>query len=296
MIEIAGHPVPIPSGALYDRYRSNTPLETIASEHPKLNLDWFRTIQRELVHIGFDTYSPNFYYKSNRISALYTADIDQLRAHMPPAVREVSPPLQVWPGRGLVVLTAYDYEVCDNDPYRELAISVVTARPGGWNLGPISLMVQALRGDFWGYVYQLPVDTELARVRGVVGYNLPKWLTRIERLSRPDTVVFQATDAKTGVPDLTLTGTRISEVSSAPKLVTTRFSNLNASGSLTEGHAVSHQLLHATSTRSDMFKVTLGQGPMSDLLRRFDLGMLIRYEYVPEFQSVLYAPTPLPSP
>jgi len=36
-----------------------------------------------------------------------------------------------------------------------------------------------MTNDFWGYVLKLPVDTELARVRGVVGYNLPKWLTEI---------------------------------------------------------------------------------------------------------------------
>lgn len=98
---------------------------------------------------------------------------------MPAMVLAAVRPLQVWPGRGLVALTAYRYRYCDNDRYNEVGLSIVTSRPHATGFGPFTLLAQSMSNNFWGYVLKLPVDTELARVRGVVGYNLPKWLTEI---------------------------------------------------------------------------------------------------------------------
>ena len=64
IIDIAGHAVPVAAGGLYDRFRSNPPLSVIAAEAPELDLSWFKGIQKEKVAIGFDSYSPNFYYKN----------------------------------------------------------------------------------------------------------------------------------------------------------------------------------------------------------------------------------------
>ncbi|MCP5721726.1 hypothetical protein NL330_27080, partial [Klebsiella pneumoniae] len=83
------------------------------------------------------------YYKNSRVTAIYTADLAQLKALMPPKVLAQVQPLQIWPGRGLVVLTAYAYEYCDNDSYNEVGLSVVTNRPGRANLGPFSLVGQS---------------------------------------------------------------------------------------------------------------------------------------------------------
>ena len=79
MIDIAGHPVPVVAGGLYDRYRSNPPLSVIQAEAPDVDLSWFRTLSKTKVDIGFDTWSPNFYYRNTRITAIFTADIDRLR-------------------------------------------------------------------------------------------------------------------------------------------------------------------------------------------------------------------------
>ena len=110
IIEIAGNPVPVIAGGLYDRYRSNPPLSVIAAEAPELDLGWFKGLKKTKVDIGFESWSPNFYYKNSRITAVFTADLDRLKELMPERVREVAQPLQVWPGRGLVALTAYAYE------------------------------------------------------------------------------------------------------------------------------------------------------------------------------------------
>lgn len=100
---------------------------------------------------------------------------------------------------------------------------------------------------------KLPVNTELAKVRGVVGFNLPKWLTSIDLKDREKSVVFEIKDSETGQVDVTLD----------------------------------------TSTNADAVKLTLGDGSLAAYIKALKLGKMLRYEYVPDFQSALYVPKPL---
>lgn len=292
-IDIAGHTVPVVKGGLYDRYRSNPPLSVIAAELPDVDLSWFKGLEKHKVDIGFESYSPNFYYKNSRVTAVYTADLDALRALMPPEVMATVQPLQVWPGRGLIAFTAYTYEHCDNDAYNEVAVSIITNKPGKSNLGPFTLIGQSMSGDFWGYVLKLPVNTELARVRGVVGYNLPKWLTGIDRKEGEQSVVYDITDSQTGKVDVSFKAKKLNGLSHDVDIVTSSFTNLDHQGRLAYGYAVSRQLSHGSSRDADSATLTLGDGSLSNYLRALKLGKMMKYEYVPEFQSALYAPKPL---
>lgn len=294
-IDIAGHTVPVVKGGLYDRYRSNPPLSVIAAELPDVDLSWFKGLEKHKVDIGFESYSPNFYYQNSRVTAVYTADLDALRALMPPEVMATVQPLQVWPGRGLIAFTAYTYEHCDNDAYNEVALSIITNKPGKSNLGPLTLIGQSMSGDFWGYVLKLPVNTELARVRGVVGYNLPKWLTGIDRKEDAQSVVYDITDSQTGKVDVSFKAKKLNGLSHDVDIVTSSFTNLDHQGRLAYGYAVSRQLSHGSSRDADSATLTLGDGSLSNYLRALKLGKMMKYEYVPEFQSALYAPKPLAS-
>ncbi|WP_431061417.1 MULTISPECIES: acetoacetate decarboxylase (ADC) [Pseudomonas] len=292
-IDIAGHPVPVVKGGLYDRFRSNPPLSVIAAEVPGVDLSWFKGLEKHKVDIGFESYSPNFYYQNSRVTAIYTADLDRLRALMPPEILATVQPLQVWPGRGLIAFTAYTYEHCDNDAYNEVAVSIITNKPGKANLGPLTLIGQSMSEDFWGYVLKLPVNTELARVRGVVGYNLPKWLTGIDRKENGQSVIYEISDSQTGKPDVSFTAKKLDKLSRDEDIVTSSFTNLDHQGQLAYGYAVSRQLSHGSSRDADAATLTLGDGSLSNYLRDLKLGKMLKYEYVPEFQSALYAPKPL---
>lgn len=292
---IAGQQIPVVAGGLYDRYHSNPPLSVIAAEAPTLDLSWFKELKKTKVDMGFESYSPNFYYQNSRVTAIFTADLERLRELMPAEVLEQVQPLQIWPGRGLVALTAYAYEYCDNDSYNEIALSIVTNKPGSTNLGPISLIGQSLSKDFWGYVLKLPVNTELARVRGVVGYNLPKWLTGINRRETDKSVVFEILDSQTGSVDVTLETAKLDDLSNEVGLVTNSFTNLSHHGELSYGYAVSRQQSHASSIDDETVKLMLSNGSLSTYIKSLQLGEMIKYEYVPQFQSALYAPAPLQS-
>ncbi|AZT83883.1 acetoacetate decarboxylase (ADC) [Marinobacter sp. NP-4(2019)] len=295
VIDIAGHDVPVVKEGLYDRFRSNPPLSVIEEESPDTDLSWFKTLEKTKVNIGFESYSPNFYYENSKVTAIYTADLDRLRELMPDEVLEQVEPLQVWPGRGLVALTAYAYHYCDNDSYNEISLAIVTNKPGDSNLGPISLISQSMSKDFWGYVLKLPVDTELARVRGVVGYNLPKWLTGIQYRENAESLTFEVMDQETGELDFVLETAKLDDVSEEPSLVTNSFTNIDQEGELTYGYAVSRQLSYASSMSDDTVNLTLGDGGFSRYIKSLDLGEMVRYDYVPDFQSALYAPESLAS-
>lgn len=292
-ISMAGQQVPVVKGGLYDRFRSNPPLSVVAAEAPDVDLSWFKQLKKEKVDIGFESYSPNFYYKNSRVTAIFTADLDQLRSLIPPKVLESVQPLQVWPGRGLVALTAYTYRYCDNDSYNEIGLSVIINRPGSSSFGPFTLLSQSMSNDFWGYVLKLPVDTELARVRGVVGYNLPKWLTEINYRETDKSVVVEIFDSATKKLDLTIETQKLGDLSSKETFVKNSFSNVDQKGVLTSGYSLSRQLSHASSTSAESVKLTLTEGSLSSYIKALKLGKLVRYEYVPEFQGALYAPKPL---
>lgn len=292
-INLAGREVPVVKGGLYDRFRSNPPLSVIASEAPDVDLSWFKQLKKEKVDIGFESYSPNFYYKNSRVTAIFTADLAKLKELMPAKVLEQVQPLQVWPGRGLIALTAYTYRYCDNDSYNEIGLSVVTNRPGSTSFGPFTLMRQSMSDDFWGYVLKLPVNTELARVRGVVGYNLPKWLTDITFKETDKSVVVEIFDSETKKLDVTLETQKLTDLSSKETLVTNSFTNVDQKGQLTTGYSVSRQLSHASSSSAESVHLTLTEGSLSAYIKALKLGKLVKYEYVPEFQGALYSPKPL---
>lgn len=294
-IDIGGQAVPVVAGGLYDRFRSNPPLSVIAHEAPDVDLSWFKTLSKQRVNIGFESYSPNFYYKDSSITAVFTADIARLRELILPEVRARVQPLQIWPGRGVVALTAYAYHYCDNDAYNELSLSIVTNQPGSANLGPLSLLGQSRSKSFWGYVLKLPVNTELARVRGVVGYNLPKWLSAIHYRDSEQSLRFQLDDASTGKPDVIFEGKKLPDVSREVAMVTNSFTNVDKQGRLTTGYSIARQLSHASSMDADDIKLTLSDGNLSTYIKSLKLGKMLRYEFVPEFQAALYAPQLLAS-
>lgn len=86
---------------------------------------------------------------------------------------------------------------------------------------------------------KLPVNTELARVRGVVGYDLPKWLTAIDCRETDKRLVFEIADSETGRLDLVFEVEKLAELSNDPELVTNSFINIGHDGELAYGYAVS---------------------------------------------------------
>ncbi|KAJ5969561.1 hypothetical protein N7501_005809 [Penicillium viridicatum] len=200
-VEFGGQRVDVPKGGYYDCYRMNPNLDEVARD-PAVgpDIDFFRKFPKTLVdsRVG-RIYAPNFYYRTKSVQLVLLAPIDSLRSKLPAPLE----PITALPGYGLVALTFYSYLVCDNDPYNEVSIAIIVRQPGKGSYSTTQLLSSIWNRTFYGYVLALPVDTEIARVRGVYGYQLPKWLAHIN-LEMDENNIKADVTAADGSPDLML--------------------------------------------------------------------------------------------
>jgi len=173
-VEFGGQKVHVRKGGYYNRFHEHPDLDAVARDPAAENIDFFRRIPKQKVEscVG-PVWAPNLYYRSSSVQLLMTAPLNRLRSALPMPLT----PFRGLPGHGLVALTFFSYAVCYNDPYDEVSVAVLLSRPGSRLPHGIELLRQARRRSFYAHVLALPVTTEIARVRGVSGYQLPKWKT-----------------------------------------------------------------------------------------------------------------------
>ncbi len=288
-IEFGGQTVAVPRGGYYDRFRMNPDLDEVARDPAAGDIDFFRRIPKQQVatRVG-PSWAPNFYYRSSSVQLLFLAPADRLRAALPVPLE----PLRAMPGYGLVALTFFSYAVCDNDPYDEVSIAVVIRRPGARGPHALELLDAVRRRSFFAHVLALPVTTEIARVRGVYGYQLPKWLAPIEVTIGSD--VQAAIAAGDGKPDLTL---------SAPAPSFKDVPSQSRLGANTMIHRIDGQW-HRTIVQSNTLSfaqrllprdviLTRAGGPLTELLDGLGASTMLRLDVVRDAQLVLNMPTPM---
>ena len=285
-VEFGGQKVEVPEGGYYDRFRMNPDLDEVARDPAAGNIDFFRRIPKQLVttRIG-PTWAPNFYYRSSNLQLLFLAPMARLQPMLPMPLE----PLKALPGRGLVALTFSSYTVCDNDPYNEVSIAIVIRRPGARGSHALELLRDIRWRSFFAHVLALPVDTEIARVRGLYGYQLPKWRARIAADIGADVTASIA--AMDGAPDLAL---------SAPLPSLRTAASQSQMGTNTMIHLIDGEW-HQTSVQSNTLsfaqrlfprdvKLVRSGGPMSQLLDGLGARTIVRFDVVKDAQLVLNMP------
>jgi len=288
-VEFAGQQVKVPKGGYYDRFRMNPDLGEVARDPAAGNIDFFRRIPKVMTatRVG-PTWAPNFYYRTGSAQLLMLAPIRKLRTMLPAPLE----PLRALPGHGLVALTFFTYPVCDNDPYNEVSVAVVVRRPGARGPHMLELLDSMRRRSFHAHVLALPVDTEIARVRGVHGYQLPKWLADIRvDIGGEVTAGISALD---GTPDVALSVPlpRLRKVASQSHMTT------NTSVNLVDGEwrqtAVQSNLMEFSQTLLPRdVTLTRSGGPISQLLDGLGAKKIVRLDVVKDAQMVLHMPRPL---
>ncbi len=287
-VEFGTQKVKVPAGGYYDRFRMNPDLNVVAQDPAAGNIDFFRSIPKQQVEsrVG-PIWAPNFYYRTNSIQLLMLAPMSKLRAKLPTPLE----PLEPIPGYGLVALTFFSYAVCDNDPYDEVSIAVVIREPGAQGSHLLELLNAMRRRSFYAHVLALPVSTDIARVRGVYGYQLPKWLTEIQvGIDREVTARIADTEGK---PDLSLQA-------ACPPLVKAKSeSHMETKTMVHQVDGVWQETLVQSNTlaygqRLLPRHVTLKRhgGPLSQLLDELGAGTILRLDVVKDAQLVLNLPKP----
>lgn len=290
-VEFGLEKVLVLEGGYYDRFHMKPDLDAVARDPAAGNVDFFRRIPKQKVdsRVG-RVWAPNFFYRSSSVQLLHLAPVARLRAMLPTPLE----PLKALPGRGLVALTFFSYLVADNDPYNEVSIAVVVRRPGARGPHTLELIDSMRRRSIFGHVLALPVTTEIARVRGVLGYQLPKWLTGIEvDIGEDVRASIAATD---GAPDLTLKAPLppLHEAPSQSRINTTNMVNL-IDGAWHQTKVQTNILRYAEQSHPKGVELTRHGGPMSQLLDGLGAGKILRMEVVKDGQIVLNMPTPLPA-
>ncbi|KTC43314.1 acetoacetate decarboxylase [Pseudomonas sp. ABAC61] len=288
-VEFGPHPVEVMEGGYYDRFRMNPDLDEVARDPIAGNIDFFRRIPKQIMdsRVG-PTWAPNFYYRTNNVQLLFLAPIERLRTTLPVPLE----PLRALPGYGLVALTFFSYSLCDNDPYDEVSVATVIRRPGARGSHLLELLDSMRRRSFFGHVLALPVTTEIARLRGVEGYQLPKWRADIEVSIGAD--VKASVAAPGGMPDLSL---------SAPLPALRIVPSQSHMGSINSIHLLDGQW-HQTAVQintlsfaqrlfpSDV-KLARNGGPLSQLLNGLGAHRILRLDVVKDAQMVLNLPRPV---
>ena len=288
-VEFGGHTVEVAAGGYYDRFRMHPDLDQVARDPAAGNIDYFRRIPKLQIasRIG-STWAPNFYYRSRSVQVLLLAPIDRLRAMLPTPLE----PLRAFPGSGLVALTFFAYAVCDNGPYNEVSVAVVIRRPGTQASQALELLESMRRRSFFAHVLALPVTTEIARVRGVYGYQLPKWLAEIDVSIGAD--VNASLAAMGGQPDVTLRAPLpvLREVPSQSRMSTNTLIH-RVDGQWQQTLVQSNTLYFAQKLFPKGVQLLRHGGPLSELLDGLGASTVLRLDVVKDAQLVLNMPTPL---
>lgn len=210
---------------------------------------------------------------------------------MPAKVSEVVKPISIVLGCRIIAITAYVYHYCDNDSYNEWSISIVTTKSKSTNWGTFSLFKELINKDLWGYGYMLkrPVYTELARIRDVVGYTLPKWGIPMTYENKEDAIKFDIFD-ESGKSDISLEVNKLNISFDKSEMVRPNFVSLNVNGALTHGYSDIRAINKASSSKQKDISLKLTDGLLSEFIKSLDLEKLIKYDYQPEFQAALYTP------
>lgn len=292
-VDLGGRTVHVPKGGLYDRYRMQTDLDEVARDPRVKGVDFFRKLPKVKVDslIG-PTYTPNFYYAMSSARLTLLARSSAIRSRLP---KELTP-LEIAPGIGLASVILFRYDVCDIDFYTEVAVGVAVqpARHGGF--GFVDLLAALKNNHLYSYVLSLPVNTDIAQVRGHDGYGFPKWVTEIDvditarrtsaRVANDDGGTDLALSVATPKQHTHRSGEQVSALTSYTTIKGAWHSTLSQTNQLAAGSARMPRNVD----------LELGKGQLSDDLRSLKAIRPLRLDVVTEGQLALHLPAPFSVP
>ncbi|QNG20650.1 acetoacetate decarboxylase family protein [Rhodococcus triatomae] len=289
-VDLGGRTVTVPKGGLYDRFRMDTDLDEVARDPRVTSVDFFRKLPKARVDspIG-STLTPNFYYRISTARLVMLAPTRAIRARLP---RELAP-LEVTPGLGLISTMFFRYDVCDIDFYAEAAVGIAVrpARHGG--LGVVDLVSALKNENLDSYVLSLPVNTDIAQVRGHDGYGFPKWVTDVDvdidarrataRVANADGQTDLALSVATPSQTTHATGEHVTSLTSYTTIDGAWHSTLSQTNLLSTGRTLFPRKVD----------LEIGQGRMADDLRSLSPKRIVQLDVATDAQLALHMPVPI---
>lgn len=292
-VELGGRKAWVPEGGLYDTYRMDTDLDVVAADPRVRGVEFFRTLPKTVVQSAIGpTRTPNFYYAMSKAQLTCLAPTKALRSRLPDELD----PLQIAPGIGLFSVVFFLYDVCDIDFYTEATVGIAVRPARHGRLGAVDFLSSVANDAMHAYVLSLPVNTEIAQIRGHDGYGFPKWVTDIDvdiddrrtaaRVANDDGGTDIAIDVATPTQQQIPSGRSVSTLTSYTRLGGSWNATLSQTNILATGSALWPRDI----------PLELGSGRLSDDVRSLRPIRALRFDVATEAQNALHLPVPVSVP
>jgi len=138
---------------------------------------FFKNTPRKTLEVaGQQIELPACYYDLRYFTSIFIVKTSLLRKLLPHATFK---PIEVFPGTGMLGITAFEYRDTSIGPYNEIAITVPVIFPSKFVFPTLNSITMLLNNIFPVYIHHLPVTTEMALQLGVHFWNYPKFLAEI---------------------------------------------------------------------------------------------------------------------
>lgn len=242
--------------------------------------DFFRGVD-QIYHPDYDVRLPIFYYDNTALTAIYTASTVTLRKLLPAPELH---PVELFPGRCLVALSAFAYRKTDIDPYNEFSITALISY-GKRAIPGVTSAVAVVRNEFDAYILHLPVTSERARRGGLEMAGYPKFLADISFTSENGST--RCTVSEKGRRILTLTGAQMP--TARGKLTKYRL-HTRKNGIPLRANLYLNPLQYRQVRGGNAAHLDLHPGhAIADELREMQLSKQpVLYQYMPTYEAILF--------
>lgn len=235
--------------------------------------------QREVEITGGKCDVPILYRDVFAASGIFTAPALALKNLLPTSQLV---PVEMFPGKGLLVFTAYDYRDTSIGPYREFAISIPARYNPRFNVPLVPALRMSFSFSYEVFIWQLPLTSEVGLHAGIDIWGFPKFAADIDITQDEKTVT--CTLAEEGQHILTL------EVNKNAAKMKSFFDYVLYSvkdQELLRTHVDGISGSMGTSFRPGAARLELGEHPLSRKIREVAPGKSIQTLYVPEGKMIL---------
>lgn len=241
--------------------------------------------QAEIDLTGDPVKLPIFYYDGEVTTGVFPAKLGRLRRYLPDRRLE---PARLAPGVGVVTISCFEYRDSDVGTYNELAIGIGLNYPAyGANLPGKALLSGVLKGQMHGFVWHLPVTTELAWKAGRDLWNFPKIVAPIDFTQDDATRTCRLTDE--GEHVLTMRAQRLRSTRTENLQL---FTHIYQDGQPQHGEFRLRTRSSGQSIKPGGAQIELGPAhPWAEELRDVLISTRsIAHSYAPSMQGILFGP------
>ena len=221
------------------------------------------TPRKTLDMVGQQIEFPILYYDLRYITAIFTAKTSKLRNLLPHSNFR---PIEMWPGTGMLGITAFEYRDTSIGPYNEIAIVIPVKFPPQFVFPGITAISMMKKNIFPVYIHHLPVTTDIALQVGVHFWNYPKFLAEISFEDQGKDV--EVTVKEKGSLILKVLSKRLPARESAEVQFHTYSIRDNI---VMHGSAIGWAQRLGTTMIGKMAQLELGEHPISEELRELNL-------------------------